>query len=102
MPVGPLTHTRSVIIAVAVHIVVFALFVVGYQMKPKPSQAVVDPVNIVKAEVIDGAAIELEKRKKREGYNQAQYRETSFAFFAFFADIPISITRPIWAKTLFS
>ena len=66
MPVGPLTHTRSVVIAVAVHIVVFSLFVVGYQMKPKPSQALVDPVNIVQAEVIDGAAIELEKRKKRQ------------------------------------
>ena len=66
MPAGKLYLTRSVIIAIVVHVVVFTLFVVGFQMKPKPSQAPVDPVNIVQAEVIDGAAIEIEKSKKRE------------------------------------
>ena len=72
MPAAQLYLTRSVLIAVVVHIAVFSLFIVGYQMKPKPSQAIVDPVNIVQAEVIDGAAIELEKRKKKE---EAQARE---------------------------
>ncbi len=58
--------TRSVLIAIAVHVLVFALFIIGYQMKPKSSQAIVDPINIVKAQVIDGAAIEMEKHKRRE------------------------------------
>ena len=66
MPAEQRYLTRSVTIAIAIHIIVFALFVVGYQMKPKMSQAIVDPVNIVEAEVIDGAAIELEKRRRRE------------------------------------
>lgn len=56
---------RSAIIAILVHVVVFSLFIIGFQMKPKHSQANVDPINIVKAEVIDGAAIEQEKQKKR-------------------------------------
>lgn len=66
MSKGPLYLPRSALIAVIVHVVVFALFIVGFQMKPKSSQAVVDPVNIVKAEVIDGAAIEQEKEKIRD------------------------------------
>lgn len=66
MAKGPLYLTRSALIAIIVHVVVFTLFIVGYQMKPKSSQAVVDPVNIVKAEVIDGAAIEQEKEKIRD------------------------------------
>ena len=60
---GPLYLPRSAIIAIVVHIVVFALFVVGFQMKPKSNQAMVDPVNIVKAEVIDGESIEREKQR---------------------------------------
>ncbi len=58
--------SRSAIIAVLVHVVVFSLFILGFQMKPEPSQALVDPINIVKAEVIDGAAIEQEKQRIRE------------------------------------
>ena len=58
--------SRSAIIAIAVHILIFALFIVGFEMRPKPSQAIVDPVNIVEAEVIDGQAIEDEKRRIRE------------------------------------
>lgn len=54
---------RSAIIAILVHVVVFSLFIFGFQMPSKPSQARVDPVNIVKAEVIDGAAIEQEKQR---------------------------------------
>ncbi len=66
MTKGPLYLTRSALIAVIVNVVVFALFIVGFQMKPKSSQAVFDPINIVKAEVIDGAAIEQEKKKIRD------------------------------------
>ncbi len=66
MPAEERFLTRSVSIAIGLHILVFTLFIVGYQMKPKISQAIVDPVNIVQAEVIDGAAIELEKRKRRK------------------------------------
>ena len=66
MAKGPLYLTRSALIAIIVHVIVFSLFIVGYQMKPKPSQALVDPVNIVKAEIIDGAAIEQEKKKIRD------------------------------------
>lgn len=75
MPAGPLYLTRSVVIAIVVHVVVFALFIVGFQMKPKPSQAVVDPVNIVRAEVIDGAAIDLEKRKRREEIEERERKK---------------------------
>ena len=63
---GKLFLSRSVIAAILVHVLVFSLFIVGFQMKPKPNQAMVDPVNIVKAEVIDGAAIEQEKQKIRD------------------------------------
>ncbi len=66
MAKGPLFLTRSAFIAVIVHVVVFALFIIGFQMKPKSSQAVVDPINIVKAKVIDGAEIEQEKKKIRD------------------------------------
>ena len=58
--------SRSIITAILVHGVVFSLFIVGFQMKPKSNQAMVDPVNIVKAEVIDGAAIEQEKQRIRQ------------------------------------
>ena len=57
---------RSALTAVLVHVIVFGLFVIGYQMKPKVSRAMVDPVNIVQAEVIDGAAIEQEKNRIKQ------------------------------------
>ena len=41
-------------------------------MKPKPNQAMVDPINIVQAEVLDGAAIEQEKQRIR---NEQEARE---------------------------
>ena len=63
---------RSAIIAILVHVVVFSLFIVGFQMKPKPNQAMVDPINIVQAEVLDGAAIEQEKQRIR---NEQEARE---------------------------
>ena len=63
---------RSVTIAILVHVVVFSLFIIGFQMKPKANQAMVDPVNIVKAEVIDGAAIEQEKQRIKD---EAEARE---------------------------
>ena len=66
MAKGPLYLTRSALIAMIVHVVVFGMFIMGFQMKPKTSQAMVDPINIVKAEVIDGAAIEQEKEKIRD------------------------------------
>ncbi len=74
MAKGPLYLPRSAIIAIIVHIAVFALFVVGFQMKPKTNQAMVDPVNIVKAEVIDGEAIEQEKRRIQDEH-QARERK---------------------------
>ncbi|MDW3094217.1 MAG: cell envelope integrity protein TolA [Gammaproteobacteria bacterium] len=66
MAKGPLYLPRSAFIAIIVHVVVFSLFIFGYQMKPKVSQALVDPINIVKAEVIDGETIEQEKKKIRD------------------------------------
>ncbi len=66
MAKGPLYLPRSALIAIIVHIAVFALFVLGFQMKPKTNQAMVDPVNIVKAEVIDGEAIEQEKQRIKD------------------------------------
>ena len=66
---------RSLLTAVLVHVVVFALFVVGFQMKPKANQASVDPINIVKAEVIDGAAIEQEKQKIQQQIEERKQRE---------------------------
>lgn len=58
--------SRSALIAIVLHIIVFAVFIMGFQMKPKVSQALVGRVNIVKAEVIDGVAIEQEKKKIRD------------------------------------
>jgi len=72
MAKGPLYLPRSALIAVIVHVVVFGLFIMGFQMKPNASQAVVDPINIVQAEVIDGEAIEQEKKKVRD---EKQMRE---------------------------
>lgn len=58
--------SRSAFIAIAVHVLIFALFIIGFEMRPESSQALVDPVNIVEAEVIDGQAIEDEQRRIRE------------------------------------
>jgi len=58
--------SRSVITAILVHVVVFTLFIFSFKIQPKASQAIVDPINIVKAEVIDGAAIEQEKQRVRD------------------------------------
>ena len=58
--------SRSAFIAIAVHILIFSLFIIGFEMRPKSSQALVDPVNIVEAEVIDGQAIEDEQRRIQE------------------------------------
>ena len=58
--------SRSAFIAIAVHVLIFALFIIGFEMRPESSQALVDPVNIVEAEVIDGQAIEDEQRRLHE------------------------------------
>ena len=58
--------SRSALVAIAVHVLIFGLFIIGFEMRPDSSQALVDPVNIVEAEVIDGQAIEDEQRRIRE------------------------------------
>lgn len=58
---------RSSLIAIAVHILIVALFFVGFQNSHRSvSDNMAAPIDIVQAEVIDGAAIDAEKRRIRE------------------------------------
>ena len=56
----------SIIIALIVHVGVFALLIFGFQHAPRPNTGLVDPIKIVQAEVLDGAAIEAEKKRIQE------------------------------------
>ena len=55
--------TSSIIIAVLVHVAVFVLLIFGFQIAPHPNAGLVDPIKIVQAKVLDGAAIEAEKKR---------------------------------------
>lgn len=58
---------RSTLIAVALHIILVMLFFVGFQTSNQSiSDSMSTPVDIVEAQVIDGAAIDAEKRRLRE------------------------------------
>lgn len=59
--------TRSTIIAIALHVVVMILFFIGFQTSHQSvSDNMEAPIDIVQAQVIDGAAIDAEKRRIRE------------------------------------
>lgn len=49
--------------ALGIHILVVVLLVISFQLPPKASQAEYDPVNIVQAQLVDGAAIAAEKKR---------------------------------------
>ncbi len=56
----------SIIIALIVHVGVFVLLIFGLQVTSRPNAGMVDPIKIVQAEVLDGAAIEAEKKRIRQ------------------------------------
>jgi len=56
----------SIIIALIVHVGVFVLLIFGLQVTSRPNAGMVDPIKIVQAEVLDGAAIEAEKKRLRQ------------------------------------
>jgi len=53
-----------VILALAVHVILVLAFTFGFDFKPEKPQLALPQIDIIKAEIIDGAAIEKAKAKK--------------------------------------
>ena len=63
MPQQKQFPTGPIFIALIIHVFVIALLLISFQLPAKTFQAAYDPINIVQAQLVDGAAIAAEKKR---------------------------------------